>query len=294
MRYCYYLLVLALMAGNISASAQMDDSLGGYTAMEIEAGRMKGNFATGAIEEMTGGVKIRLLSEDPDLAALPIQANSMKFTWVEGRTTPATIVMERDVRVQHPDASITAERAEWDFDSGRLVFSGNPEVHSERLQGLRGEQMILNLQHNTFEVTRVRADQVPLQAGDAAPRAATGGIREQDIVNWPQLIDAIKTQAQSDTPSPGRQLLAQMSEQNQQLLLTLDTSVLVERKADMLRLINGVLANPGLYSADAWAGVSLPAEAQDLLAAETLEGSERARLNRMLLQAAYPFAFANE
>lgn len=284
------LLIMALMTA--AATAQMDDSLGGYTAMEIEAGIMRGNFATGAIDEMSGGVRIRLLSDDPALAALPIHANTMRFTWVEGRTTPTTIIMEQNVRVEHPDASITAERAEWNFQTGELVFSGNPVVNSERLEGLRGEKMILNIEHNTFEVTRVRADQVPLQVSDAAaPRTPAEGIRARDITNWGQLIDTIKAQATADAPTPGRQLLAQMSEQNQQLLLTLDTDTLVARTEDMTRLLNSVLANPGLYDEDAWASITLPEEARALLAEDSLDSGAHTRLNRMLLEAAYPFAF---
>ena len=53
------LLTLGLAACAALAAAQ-DQGLGGYSSMEIDAGQMKGNFATGAIDEMTGGVKIRL------------------------------------------------------------------------------------------------------------------------------------------------------------------------------------------------------------------------------------------
>ena len=42
--------------------------------MEVDAGRMKGNFATGAIDEMTDGVKIRLLkSAVASKRAAPVQ-----------------------------------------------------------------------------------------------------------------------------------------------------------------------------------------------------------------------------
>ena len=51
--------------------AQTDSGMGGYSSMEIEAGTMKGNFATGAIEEMTGGVRIRLLSMNPAWLTCP-------------------------------------------------------------------------------------------------------------------------------------------------------------------------------------------------------------------------------
>jgi lipopolysaccharide export system protein LptA len=237
------------------AAAQLEDSMGGYTSMEIEAGNMKGNFATGAIEEMTGGVRIKLLSDEADMEDLPISANSMRFTWVEGRTTPTTIIMEKNVSVNHPDASVTADRAEWDFDSGELVFSGNPEVNNDRLKGLRGDKMTLNLKTNTFEVSQVRADQVPLQApGGAGSTAPKDSLRASDIKDWKQLLDTIKQQAQADAASPGKQIVSQMSAQNQQLLLALDTALLLERKEDILKLINDLLPKPGLYNKTAWDG----------------------------------------
>ena len=278
----------------VAAAAQMDGSLGGYSAMEIEAGRMKGNFATGVIDEMTDGVSIRLLSDTPGLAPLPIKAGTMKFTWVEGRTTPSTILMEKNVKVAHPDAEVSAGRAEWNFDSGELVFSENPVVNSERLKGLRGERMILNLKTNTFEVTRVRADEVPLQGMEAAAPRSPDEIRAADIKNWERLVDTIKSEAVGEQPSPGKQILNQLTPQNQQLLLQLGTAQLVDRKEDILRLMNNALANPGFYDARAWANVTLPEEAANLLAAGPLDRAGQARLNRLLIEAAYPFAFSNE
>ncbi|HOC67796.1 MAG TPA: hypothetical protein PLL36_00340 [Candidatus Hydrogenedentes bacterium] len=284
------LLALILLCG----SARAENSLGGYSSMEIEAGSMRGNFATGAIEEMTGGVRIRLVSTDPGLAPLPIKAGSMKFTWGEGKATPSTITMETNVLVTHPDAEISAGRAEWNFDSGELVFSGNPVVNSERLKGLRGERMVLNLKTNTFEVTQVRADQVPLQGAQAAapgPAAHADELRTSDIADWTRFIDAIKGEAQGEAPSPGKQILNQLTAENQRLLLQMDTDLLLERKEDILRLINSVLSQPDFYSPQAWERLSLPEEATSLVGKKSLDSGEQVRFNRLLLEAAYPFAF---
>ncbi len=259
--------------------------------MEIEAGSMRGNFATGAIEEMTGGVRIRLVSGDTGLAPLPIEAGSMKFTWGEGKTTPSTIIMEKNVKVKHPDAEISAGRAEWNFDTGELVFSGDPVVNSERLKGLRGERMVLNLKTNTFEVTQVRADQVPLQGAEASTPTRSDELRAGDITDWTGFIDAIKAEAQAEASSPGRQILTGLTAENQRLLLQMDTDLLLERKEDILRLINGVLSKPGFYDKPAWSHVTLPEEAATLAGKQTLSSTEQVRLNRLLLEAAYPFAF---
>lgn len=283
---------VCLLAAAAAAAQEAATDLGGYNAMEIEAGRMKGNFATGAIEEMTDGVRIRLLSDQPDTKPLPISARSMKFTWSEGKNVPDRILMEGDVQVNHPDASITADRAEWDFNSGALVFSGNPVVNNDRIKGLRGDRMTLNLKTNTFEVSRVRADQVPLQAGDAAAGTGgggAGGLSESDITDWNGLIAVLREQGGAQTPSPGLRILSLLTQDERSLLMTLDTSVLLKRKGDMLKLINRLLRRPDFYSAEAWSAVTLPQEAQQLLDRKNeLNPEEQARLNRLLLHAAYP------
>lgn len=283
---------VCLLAAAAAAAQEAATDLGGYNAMEIEAGRMKGNFATGAIEEMTDGVRIRLLSDQPDTKPLPISARSMKFTWSEGKNVPDRILMEGDVQVNHPDASITADRAEWDFNSGALVFSGNPVVNNDRIKGLRGDRMTLNLKTNTFEVSRVRADQVPLQAGDAAAGTGgggAGGLSESDITDWNGLIAVLREQGGAQASSPGQRILSLLEQDERSLLMTLDTSVLLKRKGDMLKLINRLLRRPDFYSAEAWSNTKLPQEAQQLLDRKNeLSPEEQARLNRLLLHAAYP------
>jgi len=283
---------VCLLAAAAAAAQEAATDLGGYNAMEIEAGRMKGNFATGAIDEMTDGVRIRLLSDQPDTKPLPISARSMKFTWSEGKNVPDRILMEGDVQVNHPDASITADRAEWDFNSGALVFSGNPVVNNDRIKGLRGDRMTLNLKTNTFEVSRVRADQVPLQAGDAAAGTGgggAGGLSESDITDWNGLIAVLREQGGAQASSPGQRILSLLEQDERSLLMTLDTSVLLKRKGDMLKLINRLLRRPDFYSAEAWSNTKLPQEAQQLLDRKNeLSPEEQARLNRLLLHAAYP------
>ena len=264
--------------------------MSGYTSMEIEAGRMKGNFATGAIEEMTDGAKIRLLSDDPDKKPLPIKAQTMKFTWKEGQTTPTTIIMDRNVEVNQMDTQITAGHAEWNFDSGEVVFTGDPVVNNDRIKGLRGERMSLNVKTNNFEVTRVRADQVPLQGmdGGAGGKGDPSLLREGDVKDWAALIGLLRNEAKAEGAAPGKQIVSQISADNRQLLMSVDTAVLLQRKGDIVKLVNSVLKNPKLYNTDAWKGRALGDEAQKLIAAEKRSPEEQTRLNRLLINAAYP------
>jgi len=283
----------ASLAAEEPAKAPPADSgtgMSGYSSMEIDAGRMKGNFATGAIDEMTDGVKIRLLSDDPDKKPLPIKAQTMKFTWKEGQSTPSTITMDKNVEVNHPDAQITAGHADWNFDSGEVVFTGDPVVNNDKIKGLRGDKMILNVKTNNFEVTRVRADQVPLQGMDAGPggKGDPSLLREGDVKDWAALIGRLRAEANAAGAAPGKQIVSQISADNRKLLMSVDTAVLLQRKGDIVKLVNSVLKSPKLFSAEAWKGRTLAEEAQKLAAAETRSPEEQTRLNRLLLTAAYP------
>ncbi len=265
--------------------------MSGYNSMEIDAGRMKGNFATGAIDEMTEGVKIRLLSDDPDKKPLPMKAQTMKFTWKEGQTTPSTIVMDHNVEVNQMDTLITAGHAEWNFESGEVVFTGDPVVNNDKIKGLRGEKMTLNVKTNNFEVTRVRADQVPLQGMEGGPAGGKGDpslLREGDVKDWAALIGKLRAEANAADAAPGKQIVSQISADNRKLLMSVDTAVLLQRKGDIVKLVNSVLKSPKLYSEAAWKGRALGEEAQKLVAAEKRSPEEQTRLNRLLLNAAYP------
>lgn len=285
------LIALGLAVCAAAVAGAQEQGLGGYSSMEIDAGQMKGNFATGAIDEMTGGVKIRLLSDDEKLEPLPIKAQTMKFTWAEGASTPSLIIMETGVEVNHPKGSITADRAEWNFETGALVFTGNPVVNNERMKGLRGDRMAINLKDNTFQVDRPRADQVPLQGIDAGAGDAGGGamlVSEGDVKDWAGLIAALRAELKDGGPSPARQITGLLAPDKQKMLTTMDTAVLLENKGELVKVLNNAVKSPKLYNEAAWAGKTLPDEAKTLLGAAERPPADQARLNRLLLHAAYP------
>jgi hypothetical protein len=82
--------------------------------------------------------------------------------------------------------------------------------------------------------------------------------------------------------------VSQISADNRKLLMSVDTAVLLQRKGDIVKLVNSVLKSPKLYSEAAWKGRALSEEAQKLSAAEKRGPEEQTRLNRLLLVAAYP------
>jgi hypothetical protein len=269
-------------------------AMGNYEKMQIEhVGVMDGTL-DGRINKMTGGVKIKLISNKPDMGNLPIRAQSMTFTYAEGASKPTRILLEGDVDIEHPKAHLIAERADWNVEKNEIVFTGNPIVKNEQVKEMRGSKFVLNFETGRFEGTDVRIAELDTsQSGSGGGLglgmgAGGGGLTETDVTDWPGLIAALKTAAASAEASPGRQVALRGGEKVQSALKSMPTEELLKNKELMLKAINGVIKKPGFYDRDAWASVALGDEVKGLLAKDKLTAAEQARQNLLLLQAAFP------
>lgn len=283
-------LVAACLVAGCAMAQDMGGDMGGYTSMSIDAGRFVGSFSGGmAIKEMTDGVRITLLSEDANVKPLPIRAYKMKFDYTEGASKPSMITMEGNVEVQHPQGSITAEKAEWNFDTGRLVFTGNPIMNSDQVKDLRGSKFTMNFKTNEIEISDMKAPEIPLggmgsSTGSADPSLLTQG----DVKDWAGLLKTLKSQAAAEAASPGKQVAKLLDDQVRKMLLNVSVEALAEEKGTMIKQLNKVVKKEGLYLEAAWKDMALSDEAKGLLAKEGRKPEETARLNRLLLEAAYP------
>lgn len=270
-------------------------AMGNYEKMQIEhVGVMDGTL-DGRINKMTGGVKIKLISNKPDTGDLPIRAQSMTFSYAEGASKPSRILLEGDVDIEHPKAHLIAERADWNVEKNEIVFTGNPIVKNEQVKEMRGSKFILNFETGRFEGTDVRIAELDTnQSGSGGGlglgmgASGGGGLSEGDVTDWPGLIGALKTAAASGDASPGRQVALRGGEKVQSALKSMPTEELLKNKELMLKAINGVLKKPGFYDRDAWANVALGDEVKGLLAKDKLTAAEQVRQNLLLLQAAFP------
>lgn len=258
---------------------------GGYSAMKIErVGKMVGGF-NGTLKQMSGGVSIVLESDDPNLKPLPIRADSMTFQWTEGKNTPDVIVLEGNVAIEHPQATVTAERAEWNFDRSEVVFTGHPVMNSERVKDLRGDRMVLNFEKNTFEVVNASVKEVAIRAETEGTAPA---LAESQIKDFKGLLSAMQKEARGERPSPGKRLVSLLDADMQSALLNATPEMLEKQKGAILKVLNRLLQKPNLYDAQSWESVTLPAEAKELLALPQRTPAQTVQLNRLLLQAAYP------
>ena len=275
----------------LTAWAQEDaGGLGGYDAIDIEAGHFVGNF-DGRIDELDGGVKIRLVSDNPDKPPLPIKASHVKFDWPEdGGGSPSRIVLQGNVVIEHPEATVRSEKADWDFGKGILVITGNPVMATEQVPELRGEKILLNFNTGRFEVEGGKAQRIRLSPNGSASGAKSPSysLRVSDIRDWPAFLTRIRKEAGADEPSPGKRVVSLLDTKTRAAVENMPIDVLLEDKDALLKAINPVITNPKLYDKDAWNGVALTNDVKALLGQDELSASDRIHLNRALFEAAYP------
>jgi hypothetical protein len=112
------------------------------------------------------------------------------------------------------------------------------------------------------------------------------------IRNWQGLIAAIQQQAKAETPSPGRQIwkLAKPAARAAFSRLPTDRKPSRAEHKVVTDILGTAVHGRQFHSAEAWVGIELSAEAKALLARgiDKLEPSALRRLNRLLLDAAYP------
>lgn len=281
----FALIALALALAGVAAAQAT--GMSGYNKMKIDhAGQITGNLS-GAIEEMSGGVRIVLLSDDEAKGNLPIAADKITFAWGEG-SQPKSIILTGNVRIQHPDADVTAEKAEWDFGSGQLVFTGNPVMNSPRAQNMKGDKMTFNMQKGTFAVTGVSISELPLnEMGGLGGAGGGAGLTEGDVSDWPGLVNALKAGG-----GPASHITGMIDPENRKRLMETPTDLVVENKGVLIKQINTLMQAPAFYSAEAWSGIALPEGVAEKLASRDLEASERVEVNKTAFKAAFP-AFMN-
>lgn len=284
------ILAMGLAVGLLAGPAPAQGAAEGYSKMSVRAGLMTGNLNTRRPEEFSGGVEIELISEDGTKPNLPIKADVITFTWKEGRSTPVTIKMRGNVDINHPDAHIVSQRADWDLESGDIVFTGNPVLDSEDFQGLSADQIRINMETGAYELDNGVVQEMALQGAEhGAPVGGLPGLlAESDVTDWASLLNTIKAQSGEAGDNPGKQILAQLDEGTRNVLLNTSTEALMESRGLLLDRLNGVLRRPGMFKRSAWADTELSDDIEALLDIADQTPAQQVRQNRLLLHAAYP------
>jgi multiple sugar transport system permease protein len=115
-----------------------------------------------------------------------------------------------------------------------------------------------------------------------------------DVLDWPAFCRRLVDQQESGRPAPGARIWPHLPAADRALVeqCAAGRPLNDAQKAQVLGGLNEVLKAPDLYEEQAFAEVAVPDEAQDMMVrAERVGGLSRrsqARLNRLLIQAAYP------
>lgn len=119
-------------------------------------------------------------------------------------------------------------------------------------------------------------------------------VAERDVTDWRTLVSSLVQQGLSDVPSPGKRFWQ---------LLPAEVRIRAEQnpwefawnelaREEFRKALNAAMAQPDVYTAESMGSLVLTAEAHQLLSAKRASGSlselERVRLNRLLLEAAFP------
>jgi len=113
-----------------------------------------------------------------------------------------------------------------------------------------------------------------------------------DIFHWPSYCSRLIQDAKRDLPSPGKTLWYLLPQDIQSLIESSATAASLSRedKSTITNALNDVLEQRDFYQEQDYSRKALPKEAKELLARnrEKLSGRDLRKLNRLLIEAAYP------
>lgn len=285
------LLLLASGSGQAQETGHSNRDLGN---MEIEYELFKANMYTGHIEQIEQAI-ITVPPEDPSEEPIKLKAKKVTFSYTsDDAKTPDSIVFIGDVNVKHTTALITSDKAVWDYAANVFEFTGTPSAKLSsggKLESRKpGGKLTLNL--DTGEVIY----QGPGIARDFSEMGGKGRIsdpsllQEKDILNWSAFLDEFKAQGSSSAVSPGKHIMLLLDDQTRSYLTNMPTDEILKSKKNIVKQLNKVLIMPEFYNKTAWNEIVLRSDIISLLdkSSGTLSKTEQTRLNRLLLEAAYP------
>jgi hypothetical protein len=252
---------------------------------------------------LKGAVVLTLEPDDASQKPLIMHANEaiMKFS-DDGGNAPDTMELNGKVTVDGEMGNVTSEKALMNMKNKEVLFTGSVVFDltgSGQGKGKTGT-LSINMDTGDFKMTGNVEGEAPLTHDDStsdkpgAPKKEKSSdpslLKTSDITDWPGLIGKIQEQTKGSAPSPGKQIMSVLSAKAQGQFAQIPTGGITDNmKGLILGQFNSALRNPKLYTAKAWDGITLDEETNTLLRRPPpLQPVDLSRLNRLLLQAAYP------
>ncbi|MDX9974740.1 MAG: hypothetical protein RBU21_17270 [FCB group bacterium] len=297
------ILCTVLLAGWALAAAGQES--GGepsnFRFLNADGASLELNFETGVIEKIHGPAELELIPSDPSSPPMVVKGNEITFRYAEGNSEPEVLVLVGNVSVSHPRGNILADNGEWNRRTGNLVFEGKPATLKLKEGGdLIAQKITFNMDTGQMSAEGgFQLRKVPLSGMSGTPGASSKEqsaylLTAKDVTDWPTLIGGVKKQAAADGPSPGKQIMAQFDPALRKQFSNVvdDKAPNASTQSELVKALNKALKAKSLYDAEAWKGVELPADAQELAKKEERSAEEVVKLNRRLIEAAYPGAIA--
>ena len=260
----------------------------------IDAGVVTLNFDTGRIDRIGAGAALVIHPTDPAQKDLRIRAGEISMEYAsEDAADPAQVVFDGDVRIDHPVGTITAGHADWDFSKNVIVFTESPIIKSERFKSAKADKIVLDMTNNTMTLegnTQILGAQLTGDEGGGTgdPSLYAAG----DVRDWPALVGKLKAGSAADAASPAKQVIATLDAQSRKMFQGASEAMLLENKDQVVKMLNVAVKSAKLYTAEAWAGVTLDDATKTLVDAAPGSGPELSKMNRALLHAAFPAELA--
>lgn len=244
------------------------------------------------IEYIKRGAEIKLFSSENEEDSIQIRAEEIIFFYPPDADKPEKIELSGDVQLESPQGTITGGKGLWDLADGTMTFTDNPVLRTPKIPEARGSWMEFNPETG-FKILDGRVAPFQFSLGQRQ-KADPNLLRVDDILDWTGLLSAMQAQGTAAPASPGKRILAVLKPEVREFFATMGTDQAPGEnlKNDIIKQLNGALEQPNLYDAAAWQGIPIGAEAQALLRGNPRALSRRdvIRLNRLLLEAAYPEA----
>lgn len=115
-------------------------------------------------------------------------------------------------------------------------------------------------------------------------------MQARDVADWPAFTRALAAAGEPGAPAAARRVWERIGEPAQRHAAGLAAAEAGGRpdRAAILFALNSAIREPGLYDEAAWPTAALDEEGAALVARRPLSGSDRQRLHRLLVEAAFP------
>lgn len=219
----------------------------------------------------------------------------------KGKMALEAAVATGNVRVDDSRTVALADTAEWRREQGSIRLTGRPA----EIRWDNGNRLVGGLIQRTGDGAEILCAATPecprevyllahtIDRGtEGTDKPLPNHLRPGDIADWPAFCTALATQGKAKPPSPGKRVLELLPEDLQAAIHSVaqGSALGSQRKSRITIALNTMLNSREFYRETDFRGIALPPEAAELLKAgpKALDDAQVRRLNRLLLEAAFP------